>query len=118
MLKNYLIIKLFLSFIIPYIILYAIYIQLNGEVSPGGGFQAGVIFASGIIGYELIQEKTVFLKNISVNMLYIIGVFGASIYGLTGALPMLLFNESFLNYNSLGSNNLAGQHLGIFLIEI
>ena len=45
MLKEFKIIKTIIPFIIPYIILYAIYIQLNGEVSPGGGFQAGVIFA-------------------------------------------------------------------------
>ena len=49
MLKEFIVIKFILSFIILYITLYAIYIQLNGEISPGGGFQAGVIFATGII---------------------------------------------------------------------
>ena len=55
MLKYFSVLKTVVSFIIPYLILYAIYIQLNGEVSPGGGFQAGVIFASGIIAFDLLN---------------------------------------------------------------
>ena len=54
MLKDFIITKTIITFIIPYILLYAIYIQLNGEISPGGGFQAGVIFASAIVAYDLL----------------------------------------------------------------
>ena len=39
---------------IPYILLYALYVQFHGDYSPGGGFQAGVIFASAVILYTLI----------------------------------------------------------------
>ena len=38
MLRNHPIIKSVTLFILPYIVLYALYIQINGEVSPGGGF--------------------------------------------------------------------------------
>ena len=117
MLKNFIIIKVILSFIIPYIILYAIYIQLNGEVSPGGGFQAGVIFATAIIGYELIFGKENFLGFISIKSLLICSTIGVSLYAGTGVIS-LIFDDNYLNYNSLQSNSIAGQHLGIFLIEI
>jgi multicomponent Na+:H+ antiporter subunit B len=116
MLKNFTVIKLVLSFIIPYITLYAVYIQLNGEVSPGGGFQAGVIFATGIIGYELIFGKEHFLKFISIKTLVICSISGVCLYAGTGVIS-LLYNDNYLNYNSLQSNAVAGQHLGIFLIE-
>ncbi|GAB4163741.1 MAG: hypothetical protein Tsb006_2980 [Rickettsiaceae bacterium] len=117
MLKDFLIIKLISSFIIPYITLYAIYIQLNGEVSPGGGFQAGVIFATGIISYELIFGKGKFLQAISVKSLTVCGILGVIIYGTTGAVS-LVFNDNYLDYSSLAKTAVAGQHLGIFLIEL
>jgi len=94
--------------------LYAIYIQLNGEVSPGGGFQAGVIFATAIIGYELIFGKENFLRFISIKILLICSVIGVA---GTGVISLIL-DDNYLNYNSLQSNSIAGQHLGIFLIEI
>jgi multicomponent Na+:H+ antiporter subunit B len=117
MLKDFIVIKLVLSFIIPYITLYAIYIQLNGEVSPGGGFQAGVIFATAIIGYELVFGKEQFLKFISIKTLVICSTLGVFLYASTGIIS-LIFNDNYLNYNSLGSSKITGQHLGIFLIEL
>jgi multicomponent Na+:H+ antiporter subunit B len=117
MLKNFIVIKVILSFIIPYIILYAIYIQLNGEVSPGGGFQAGVIFATAIIGYELVFGKKNFLRLISIKSLLICSTIGVSLYTGTGVISLIL-DDNYLSYNSLQSNSIAGQHLGIFLIEI
>ena len=69
MLKEFKVIKTIIPFITPYIILYAIYIQLNGEVSPGGGFQAGVIFATGLISYDLVFGKYMLQKHFSINEL-------------------------------------------------
>ena len=34
--------------------LFALYVQFHGDYGPGGGFQAGVIFAAAIILYSLI----------------------------------------------------------------
>ena len=40
--------------LIPYILLFAFYVQFHGDFGPGGGFQAGVFFAAGLILYGLI----------------------------------------------------------------
>ena len=32
--------------LIPYLLLFALYVQFHGDYGPGGGFQAGVIFAA------------------------------------------------------------------------
>lgn len=118
MLKNFLAIKTVISFIIVYIILYAIYIQLNGEYSPGGGFQAGVIFATALIAFDLISGKNHKLySHLSTDNLIICSTLGVLIYAVTGLIS-LLFNDNYLNYNSIASNNIKGQHLGIFFIEI
>ena len=42
------------KFVIPLIILFALYVQFHGDFGPGGGFQAGVIFAAAIILYALL----------------------------------------------------------------
>ena len=36
------------------VLIFALYVQWHGDFGPGGGFQAGVIFASGVILYALI----------------------------------------------------------------
>ena len=40
--------------LIPPIMLFALYVQFHGDFGPGGGFQAGVIFASAFILQSLI----------------------------------------------------------------
>ncbi|TFH66199.1 MAG: cation:proton antiporter, partial [Gemmatimonadales bacterium] len=40
--------------IVPTVLLFALYVQFHGDFGPGGGFQAGVIFAAGIILYALV----------------------------------------------------------------
>jgi multicomponent Na+:H+ antiporter subunit B len=52
---NYkIIIRVASKFLIPYILLFALYVQWHGDYGPGGGFQAGVIFAAGFILYGIV----------------------------------------------------------------
>lgn len=114
------IIKYLTSFIIPYIILYSIYIQLNGESSPGGGFQAGVIFASSLIGYDLVYGNQKLQRYFSVNTIILIAVLGVMIYGFVGMIS-LFFNDNYLNYYSLTNfidDKLTAQHIAIFAVEL
>lgn len=117
MLKNYLISNVVLKFIIPYVILYAIYIQLNGKISPGGGFQAGVIFATGLIAYSLLNGLGSIEKIFSSDQLLFVGILGVALYGATGLIS-LFFNDNYLNYYSINSDPILAQHIGIFSIEI
>lgn len=117
MLKEFSVIRIILSFIIPFIVVYSIFIQLNGEISPGGGFQAGVIFATSLIGYELISGTNKFLSHFKIDSLKMTMIFGVLIYATTG-LVSLLFDHNFLDYDALNSSLIFGQKLGIFIIEI
>ena len=40
--------------LIPYMLLFALYVLFHGDFGPGGGFQAGVIAAAAVIFYALI----------------------------------------------------------------
>lgn len=117
MLKDSLIIRLVTLFVLPYIFLYGLYVQINGEVSPGGGFQAGVIFASTMIGFDLIYGKLKLEEYLSNNLLIFVAVTGVLIYASVGIFS-LVFDDSYLNYYSLTSDKHLAQTIGIFIIEI
>lgn len=112
LLSKYLVLKTINKFILSFIIFFAIYIQICGEDSPGGGFQAGVIFASGLIMLTLTS-------NISYNKtdMIVLGAIGLMIYFLTGAVS-LLYGKQFLDYNILSTSHITGQKIGIFVIEL
>ncbi|MGI4776468.1 MAG: Na(+)/H(+) antiporter subunit B [Janthinobacterium lividum] len=114
--KNIVSKKIFL-FILPYIFLYAIYIQINGEISPGGGFQAGVIFASSLIALDLIYGRSKFHEYFPMNLLISLAVIGVFIYLSVGFIS-LIFADNYLNYYSLYLDNHLAQKMGIFTIEI
>ena len=52
--NEHLILRLVVKFLIPFILLFALYVQAHGDYGPGGGFQAGVIFASALILYGIV----------------------------------------------------------------
>lgn len=103
---------------VPLIMLFAIYVQMHGEISPGGGFQAGVILAVSVILYALSFGDAAFLKIINIEDLKVFSTLGVLIYLLTGLLCMLQ-GGNFLEYSAILANyELFSQELGIFLVEL
>lgn len=49
--QNDLILQMVASFLVPLIIIFGIYVILNGHLSPGGGFSGGAIIGAGLILY-------------------------------------------------------------------
>jgi multicomponent Na+:H+ antiporter subunit B len=103
--------------LIPFILLFALYVQFHGDFGPGGGFQAGVIFAAGFILYALIFGLRYTEKVLSQNAVLKLVAFGVLLYGGVGVVGILL-GGNFLDYNVLSSDPVSGQHLGILLIEL
>lgn len=102
----------------PFIVLFAIYIQLNAENSPGGGFQAGAILASAFILYSMAVSHETLLKLFSKRFLELCASIGLLIYVATG-LFTLLSGYNFLDYIAFPGETIADkQKLGIFIIEI
>jgi multicomponent Na+:H+ antiporter subunit B len=105
------------KFVIPLIILFALYVQFHGDFGPGGGFQAGVIFSSAIILYSLVFGLRSAEKIIPEKWLRILAALGVVIYAGVGLVSLPL-GGNYLEYSLLGSNQIAGQHLGILLVEL
>ena len=103
--------------LIPAILLFALYVQFHGEYGPGGGFQAGVIFASAIILYALLHGTKKAEKVISLNLAKALAAIGLLLYEGIGLLGIIL-GGNFLDYNVLSHDSVHGQHWGILLIEL
>ena len=103
--------------LIPLILLFALYVQFHGDFGPGGGFQAGAIFSAGFILYSLVFGFDRLVSVVSYRLLEVISVTGVLLYIGVGFLCMMLGGE-FLNYSVLGDTQVAGQHLGILLVEL
>lgn len=115
--RHHLILRVTTKLLVPPIILFALYVQFHGDYSPGGGFQAGVIFAAGLIlfgiVYGLRKVKQVFPPWL-VHKLCAIGVL---VYGGTGVIS-LLKGKAFLDYSALAHDAVHGQHYGIIAVEL
>jgi multicomponent Na+:H+ antiporter subunit B len=115
--KHNLILRVIAKLLIPIIVLYALYVQFHGDFGPGGGFQAGVIFSVAFIFYALVYGIETAERVMPESVLRILASLGVLIYAGTGVATMLL-GGNFLDYNVLASNPIAGQHIGILVIEL
>ena len=115
--KHDLILRVVAKLLIPFILLFALYVQFHGDFGPGGGFQAGVIAAAAIILYALIyglDEARRVLPEWIVEKMMALGVL---IYGGVGIVGMLLGGQ-FLDYFVLSHDSVHGQERGIFWVEV
>ncbi len=117
MMTRHTILRVIAKFMIPYILLFALYVQFHGDFGPGGGFQAGVIFAAGFILYSLIFGIENGRKVMPPWLRRALLSLGVIIFGGTGLFGLIL-GGNFLDYNVLLENPVAGQHLGILLVEL
>ena len=115
--RHNLILRFIAKFLIPVIILFALYVQFHGDYGPGGGFQAGVIFSFAFILYTLVFGLTTAERVLPRSVLLILACLGVLIYAGTGFATLLL-GGSFLNYSVLAEDPTAGQHIGILVIEL
>lgn len=103
---------------LPFILVFALYVQFHGDFGPGGGFQAGVIAAAMLIFYAVtfgLPAAQRAMPSIVVETCVALGVL---LYTGVGIVSMLNGGE-FLNYSVLDHHDPAhGQHLGILLVEL
>jgi multicomponent Na+:H+ antiporter subunit B len=110
-------VKITTFYMLPIIMLFAFYVQLHGDISPGGGFQAGVIFACSYILAVFIFGTKEANKFIPIHFIRFILPIGVLIYIGTGFVCLFLGGK-FLEYNVLAHSQAHGQHWGLFSIEL
>jgi len=111
------VLQIVIKLLIPFMMLFALYVQFHGDFGPGGGFQAGVIFAAAFIVHGLIFGVQRTREVISPSVLRVMMASGVLLYALTGVVSMML-GGAFLDYDMLAANPLSGQHWGVFAVEL
>jgi multicomponent Na+:H+ antiporter subunit B len=116
--KQYLVLRVVSKTLMPFILLFALYVLLHGEYGPGGGFQAGVIFGAGFILYTLMFGLGAVQRVLPMRTLVILVPAGVLLFAGVGVATMAL-GGGFLDYNEFNPGDpSAGQVTGILLIEI
>ncbi len=62
-----------ISKLFPFIVVFSFYLFSYGPVSPGGGFQAGVIFGTIIVIFEMCYERQ-FMSELFYSVIELAGV--------------------------------------------
>lgn len=105
------------QFLTPLILLFALYVQFHGDFGPGGGFQAGVIFAAALILHGIIFGLTS-VQGVAPPRILRFGLaLGVLLYAGTGVASLFL-GGNYLDYAVLDHHSaMHGRHLGIMLVE-
>ena len=115
--KNDLILRVVVKLLLPFILLFALYVLFHGDFGPGGGFQAGVIAAAAVIFYALIFGLADARKAVPEPLVESMMAVGVLVYGGVGLIGLLLGGQ-FLDYFVLDKDPVVGQHRGIFWVEV
>ena len=102
----------------PFILLFAVYVLVHGHDSPGGGFQAGVLLASGLILVKLVRGRPG-RWEIGPRTALALSCAGVGLFAGIG-LVALPYGGNYLDYGAPPwlEDNVAQRVLGTLGIEI
>jgi multicomponent Na+:H+ antiporter subunit B len=84
-------------------VIFGFYIGLHGQLTPGGGFQGGVILATASVLVYLADNTVVFKRITSHVVVEVVEAAGASSYALIGVMPILIGLPLLTNILPLGT---------------
>ncbi len=111
-----LILRVTTKLLLPFILMFALYVQFHGDFGPGGGFQAGAMAAAMVFLYSITYGLPSAQKAVPPAFAQMMIPLGVLIY--TGVGVYAMFNGGqFLNYSVLTEDAPHAQALGILLVE-
>ena len=114
--KEDLILRVVAKLLIPFLVVFALYVQFHGDFGPGGGFQAGTILAAAVVFHALIFGLDATRAQVPERLVEIMMAAVVLLFAGVGVASMLLGGQ-YLDYDLLSSDPIHGQHRGIFWVE-
>lgn len=111
-----LILRVGTKLILPFILLFALYVQFHGDFGPGGGFQAGVITAGMVILLTITFGFGAAQRIAPPALIQRMVPLGVLIYAGTGVAGLIM-GKNYLDYSVLAHEPALGHELGIFIVE-
>ena len=116
--QHHLILKIITKLLVGIILLFGLYVQFHGDYSPGGGFQAGVIFSAGFILYGIVMGLDKVQGVFPFWLVQKLAAIGVLVYALAGVF-CLLMGFNYLDYSAFSPQHPEhGQHWGILVVEL
>jgi len=113
---NDIILRVLARLMIPFALVFALYVQFHGDYGPGGGFQAGVIMAAAVIFYALIYGLSEAMRVVPEAVVETMVALGVLLFAGVGVAGIVL-GGNYLDYFVLGADPVSGQLRGIFWVE-
>lgn len=115
--KEQVVLRIITKLLVPYMLVFGVYVIAHGELGPGGGFQGGVILAAGFILYGLVWGKEELHRFVPRRVTDLLAAGGVLLYSGVGVATMALGGR-FLDYSMFNADNKGdGEALGMLLIE-
>ena len=114
--RNYLVLRVAAKIVVPFMLLFALYVQFHGDYGPGGGFQAGVIAASTVILLAITCGLDLAHRIAPQALVQRMVPLGVLIYAGTGVAGILM-GKNYLDYSPFSHDSAAGHEFGILLVE-
>lgn len=102
--------------LMPFIVVFGLYVQFHGHYGPGGGFQAGVIVAAAIILYALVYGLENAQRVVPPRFAATCAALGVLLFAGTGVVA-LLKGGAYLDHDALMLDPRQGQHWGVLAVE-
>lgn len=110
-----LILRIGAKLILPFILIFAFYVNFHGDYGPGGGFQGGVVAAGAVILYGMVFGLDAAKRVAPEPVIERLVPLGVLIFAGAG-LPALLKGYRYLDYGAL-AHGPHGHEYGILLVE-
>ncbi len=131
---HHVVLRVVAKLFIPLIVLFALYVQVHGDLGPGGGFQAGVVLAVAVILHALVFGLRETMQAVRPGFVRGAAALGVLLYAGVGVI-CIVNGGAFLDYDYLFTPEIEaqippnligdpdkphhwGQHFGIFFIEL
>tara|TARA_R110000868_G_scaffold160951_1_gene390783 strand:- start:19 stop:444 length:426 start_codon:yes stop_codon:yes gene_type:complete len=115
--KDQAVLRIITKLLVPYMLVFGVYVIAHGELGPGGGFQGGVILAAGFILYGLVWGKDELHRFVPRRATDLLAAGGVLLYSGVGVATMAMGGR-FLDYSTLNPEHPGdGEALGMLLIE-
>ena len=115
--NEFIVLRVVTKALFPFILLFGLYVQTHGDFGPGGGFQAGVIFASAFILYGLVFGISETRRVFPSRLLLLLAALGVLIFSGVGVVALFM-GGNYLEYAVLAGDPAFGNHIGIWLVEL
>ena len=115
--SDLIVLRIVAKLLIPYILLFGLYVQTHGDFGPGGGFQAGVIFASAFILYGLVFGVQNARRVVPPRAMVALMALGVVIFAGVG-FTALAMGGNYLEYAVFADEPSRGNHIGTWLVEL